>query len=1269
MIKKYFSFLLAFLFSSIALSAPVPPQNGGTGVSNDNASTLTINGAHPSTFNITGDTNVTFPTSGTLATTGEVGIATLQDAYDNGTDGALGSILLNSNNLNPIATFNTNFLLDQIHYALVNYVDPNTNTPSPWGIDYRAVISNGNIKSFVRIEAISQTQLSSSENAALYVITKSYGADVTALKIDGQNQSISSAWPMNIPNGAQVFQSTHYVTSDLSYDGTQIGTVFVSDDVADHTATIPASYFSTNADDSFSVQTRAVHSITLSPTGGATINGSSSDFVIPANYRAVAQLVNPTSKAWVVTLQSPLVATSANTFSTIVARDSSGNFSGGTFSGILDGYLAINSTSVNANIYPILSSTSSGNNSPFVSTNYSLNPSTGVLSVTGAHLSGLTASSLVATDASKNLVSTNLTGDVTSSAATTTLATVNSNVGTFGDGTHSSQVTVNAKGLVTAASSVAITGAAPTGAASGDLTGSYPSPTLATVNSNVGSWGTASSVSTITVNAKGLTIAAANTPIQISESQVTNLTTDLNSKLNLSGGTMTGDLILNADPTSSSQAVTKNYVDSIAAGFNQFAVVAASTANLTGTYNNVSSGLGATFTLTATGAFSLDGQSGILNSQYLLKDQTSSLENGIYKLTTIGDVSTQAVLTRSIDYDTPAQITPSDIINVAVGSVNGGISYLQNATVATIGLDAISFSRWGGQSMSYVGDVSGSGFSPVTLSIGSAKVSNAMLAGSIDSSKLIGSDITTVGTITSGTWSGSFGAVSGANLTSLTAANISAGTAGINISGNSATVTTNANLTGDVTSVGNAATVVKINGATLGTTTATSGNVLIGSGTVWDTHALGGDITMNLLGTTTIGTNKVTFAKFQQVGASNLVGNATGSLANATGISLGSTLTFSGAALQTLAITGDVTSSANSFSTTLTDNAVTLAKMAQMSTASFLGRNTASTGNVEVLSEATAKTMLNLTGTNSGDVTLAGQNYLSISSQVITANAVDLSGTNATGILAAARFPALTGDVTTSSGAVATTLAANIVTYAKFQQVAASSLVGNATGSLANATGITLGTSLAFSGSSLNTVQGIQTSDSPTFAGQTSSGTGTVVNTIASTTSGSFNEAALNIVRKDQANGYAQTYYKTDTTSVWQTGLRVNDANYHILDAVNGVHQLIISQGATNTGVATFAGSVNVGSDLVVATAGKTVKIKTGSNACMGTGAVLSSGSVAVSTTCAATGDVIMLTKTAASGTEGFVRYSISNGVSFTITSSSGSDVSTYSWVIFKAAP
>lgn len=62
-------------------------------------------------------------------------------------------------------------------------------------------------------------------------------------------------------------------------------------------------------------------------------------------------------------------------------------------------------------------------------------------------------------------------------------------------------------------------------------------------------------------------------------------------------------------------------------------------------------------------------------------------------------------------------------------------------------------------------------------------------------------------------------------------------------------------------------------------------------------------------------------------------------------------------------------------------------------------------------------------GVNTGNVTLAGENYLSIANQVITANPVNVSGSNATGTLAAGRFPALTGDVTTSAGSLTTTLA------------------------------------------------------------------------------------------------------------------------------------------------------------------------------------------------------------------------------------------------------
>lgn len=164
------------------------------------------------------------------------------------------------------------------------------------------------------------------------------------------------------------------------------------------------------------------------------------------------------------------------------------------------------------------------------------------------------------------LAITALTGDGTATgpgSAALTLATVNSNVGSFGSASSVMTQTVNAKGLTTAAANVSIqiaesqvtnlvsdlaakqsttltsahilvgngSNVATDVPVSGDLTAANTGAfTFNTVNSNVGSFGTATAVPTVTVNAKGLVTAAADTPIQITESQVTNLTTDLAAK-------------------------------------------------------------------------------------------------------------------------------------------------------------------------------------------------------------------------------------------------------------------------------------------------------------------------------------------------------------------------------------------------------------------------------------------------------------------------------------------------------------------------------------------------------------------------------------------------------------------------------------------------------------------------------------------------------------------------------------------------------------------
>jgi hypothetical protein len=78
--------------------------------------------------------------------------------------------------------------------------------------------------------------------------------------------------------------------------------------------------------------------------------------------------------------------------------------------------------------------------------------------------------------------------------------------------------------------------------------------------------------------------------------------------------------------------------------------------------------------------------------------------------------------------------------------------------------------------------------SSVDLDLATAKVykigGTSVLSSSALGSGVTGSSLTQVGTITSGTWSGSFGAVSGANLTTLTAGNLS-GTIPSGVLGNS----------------------------------------------------------------------------------------------------------------------------------------------------------------------------------------------------------------------------------------------------------------------------------------------------------------------------------------------------------------------------------------------------------------------------------------------------------------------------------------------------
>jgi len=162
------------------------------------------------------------------------------------------------------------------------------------------------------------------------------------------------------------------------------------------------------------------------------------------------------------------------------------------------------------------------------------------------------------------------------------------------------------------------------------------------------------------------------------QSDITNLTTDLAAKADLSGATFTGTVVLAADPATALGAATKQYVDSIAEGLHVHpSVVAATTANI-----NLSTDV--------ENGDTLDGVTLATGNRILVKNQTTKSENGIYV------VAASGAPTRATDFDTPAEIDGGDFLYVTGGTINDNTGWVQTNTVGTVGTDNIEFSQFAG---------------------------------------------------------------------------------------------------------------------------------------------------------------------------------------------------------------------------------------------------------------------------------------------------------------------------------------------------------------------------------------------------------------------------------------------------------------------------------------------------------------------------------------------------------------------------------------------
>ncbi len=115
----------------------------------------------------------------------------------------------------------------------------------------------------------------------------------------------------------------------------------------------------------------------------------------------------------------------------------------------------------------------------------------------------------------------------------------------------------------------------------------------------------------------------------------------------------------------------------------------------TPTYDNGSSGVGATLTAGSNGALpAQDGITLVVADRLLVKNQAAALQNGVYTVTVVGTAGTPYVLTRATDFNSSANITYGTIVPIDAGTTLAGTAWMLTGSGAiTVGVTSLNFTQ------------------------------------------------------------------------------------------------------------------------------------------------------------------------------------------------------------------------------------------------------------------------------------------------------------------------------------------------------------------------------------------------------------------------------------------------------------------------------------------------------------------------------------------------------------------------------------------------